>query len=693
MSEARLAEASGNAGSEEDGTGVRPMPTAGPRADGVDATQVWTAWLPRRFAGVLLAFAILHVLLYSPTAFQAVFLGDDWLHIERVPRERLPLLFIGDWHQGYRGGGGFYRPLPRIFMQAGREIFDLRPSPYLLVSAAFHILNCALLWLLVVRLTRRAPAAWIAALVFALFPTHPEAVLQVSTLADPMAVTGVLTAMVGLADVRNGRRRRGWITAAGGMLLGILSKESWVTLPMLALLLELIWPERRDFRAACLRVAVVAGVAIAYILFRQAILGGVGGYGMPLNYAVIRGTYDGVFRVLMWPFGSLAKWHDLLNAVTLPGLLIIAWACVGFPRLMLFGLGWMLCATLPIVGFVPDLYGGRLLYIVAVGWALVLGGFFDAALALAPTEPARRRAAIALAVAMLVPYAITQQVYCRDWRRSFEENDRFLKRMAEVARAEGPDGRFAILKWPNLCGVAGSNRPETAALALSILTGIDPKRIEPQRTDALLAPDVPVGAIVFAVERDWQLRMGRVRHVEGWQWLGEQLGQWEASDAVTPLHIRSDGADQRRGPTVKEGADERSSPTVKEGADERSSPTVKEGGRQYEFHDSGGGLFSPQLAGQAGFYSVLVIRYREGERELDPRGGQIVYWPEGDSLDFERPKPLARIPRIGKNAWLANLGWLPGLNQVVYMPCLNARRESIYMIQIACFEIEGLGPS
>ena len=652
---------------------------------GIQCSSLWA---------VILVCAVLYGLLYGPTLSQATFLNDDWFHIEPIPRDRVPHLFYGDWHQGYRNMGGFYRPLPRLVMQLERYCFAFWTQGYLLVSAVLHALNCALIWLVAMRLSQQPKAqsalntqhsglssqdsalshresvsaalqskienrkskiglmAWPAALVFAIYPTHAEALLQVSMLADLMAICGCLIALLGYLALRQSPTPRHWIVALGGAALGALSKESWVALPLILLWVEWVWrteprrllPDARAWR----RVSVFFAFGLAYVGFRYAALGGVGGYGKDLTLSSVRQTYDAVFQMMVFPFAEIGRWSDLVNVFTIVGGMAILWALLRFSPLLLFAGGWMVLTTLPIMSLVPHLHdGGRLVYIVAVGWSLFLGGVFDRVVGAGRTAQVRRMAGLVIGLAVGIPLVIAQLRTGADWRESFGQNRRLIGEMVEIVVKQPPDSRFAVLHWPLRFGAALSNRPDSAAKAVSTLAGIEPLRI-----DSLLAPDASTGTITFTVTDDTRLSAGRVdERVARWQWSGNRLEEWQPWGNARLSHIRSDGS------------------------------------RDYEFPTANDGLLSPDFAGPNGYYSVALC-YQPVRRDQ----GFVMWCGPGEFFEPSRMVTLRETARLGREVRLANPGWLSMPNRMLFLPAVKSGIVTVRSIEIAQFTIAPLRP-
>ncbi len=184
-------------------------------------------------------------------ALSAGFVLDDYHYIlehRELGARLIPSLF---WHGYASGNATFYRPLSTADFALDRSLFGLSATAFHACNLVWHVAATLALASLLARLMSRR-AAFAAALVFALHPVHTEAVTGVIGRAELMAAFFVF---VGCALFLDGRR--GW--AALAYLAALLSKESGVTLPLVAVMLE---ARRRPLGAAARR-AWPFGVALA----------------------------------------------------------------------------------------------------------------------------------------------------------------------------------------------------------------------------------------------------------------------------------------------------------------------------------------------------------------------------------------------------------------------------------------------
>lgn len=136
-------------------------------------------------------------------------------------------------------------PVTRLSWMLDAQLFGRDPAGFHATSVVLHVLNVALLFAALFRLTRDLwPSAFVAA-VFAVHPLHVESVAWVSTRKD--VLSGLFFAVSLLLYERQvrGERPRAWSAALfGTYALGLMSKPVLVTLPFLLLLLD-VWPLAR----------------------------------------------------------------------------------------------------------------------------------------------------------------------------------------------------------------------------------------------------------------------------------------------------------------------------------------------------------------------------------------------------------------------------------------------------------------
>jgi len=169
---------------------------------------------------------------------------DDPQYVTENPRVRQGLTLHNVAWTFSHGDAANYHPLTFVSLMLDRTIWGDSPVGFHATNLLLHSLNAALVFLVLRSLTR---ATWQSAIVAAIFAVHP---LRVESVAWITERKDVLSAFLGLlaigAYVRFARRPGvGGLTIVGIlMMLSLLAKPTFITLPALLLLLD-VWPLRR----------------------------------------------------------------------------------------------------------------------------------------------------------------------------------------------------------------------------------------------------------------------------------------------------------------------------------------------------------------------------------------------------------------------------------------------------------------
>jgi len=324
-------------------------------------------------------------------------------------------------------------PLTLLSHQLDRWLFGDSAPAALAMNAALHALASALLFGGLRRLSGRTAASAFAAAVFALHPLHVESVAWAVERRDVLSGVcfGALLWLYARYVERpesSGRYRAVLLALA----LGLMSKPTMVTAPCVLLLLD-AWPLRRLGREALVEkwpmFAMVAGASWMTLRFQGA--GGALEFGaaIPLwartaNALQSTLAYLGDF---FWPAGLTAYYPHpgtgiSLAAAAAAGLALAAitaaaWALRRSQPWWAVGWLWFAGMLVPVSGLVQvgmQARADRYTYLPLIGlaWALGLGVDHWA------RTPLRRRAAAALATAILLALGVAAHAQVDTWRDS-----------------------------------------------------------------------------------------------------------------------------------------------------------------------------------------------------------------------------------------------------------------------------------
>lgn len=338
------------------------------------------AWLLCGIAAILLA-------LWSPVRhFEFLNFDDDQYITDNshviggLTRANITWAFAGE-------RGGHWHPLTWISHMTDCTVFGLRAGAHHLHNLALHIIIALLLYMLVWRVQRNR---WLAMLVALGVGVHPLRLESVAWVAERKDVLGLVWGLAAIhaylwwTQQPNGKR---CALFCGAWILSLLSKPTFVTLPLLLLCLD-AWPLRRmetpGAWRACVRekwpLAIVMSVFAGVALWAQAHGGGLRGdeyawidrlanvWVSYLTYAakIFVPTGEGIF----YPFAPYAPGVGVGAALSVLAATGAAWCVRRAQPTLWFAWSWYLIALLPMSGVVPiggQAFADRWSYLPQIG--------------------------------------------------------------------------------------------------------------------------------------------------------------------------------------------------------------------------------------------------------------------------------------------------------------------------------------
>jgi hypothetical protein len=277
------------------------------------------------------------------------------------------------------------------------QLWGANPVGYHLTNLLLHLASSSLVLLIAreVLVDSWLPAA-AAGLIFALHPVHVEPVIWITGRVDMISTFGYLLGIYGLLRFRSNPAWHWLATAWIGYGAGIFAKEAALTLPLMALLCELLFVPRNARWNVVRAVAPYLGwgaVALLYYYCRTTALGS--GMGAPeIAYGTIS-FWQGValrqffyLGQLFWPLQrafdfAAGRNHILTGWLGMLGVVItiaIIWLVLERRRsfhearvALFFGVVWYLVTTLPLMLTYPS---PRHLYLASAGISVGLSAVF-----------------------------------------------------------------------------------------------------------------------------------------------------------------------------------------------------------------------------------------------------------------------------------------------------------------------------
>lgn len=420
----------------------------------VDGTRWHLSRLSPQWA--LPVLLVLVALAYWP-GLRGGFVFDDYPNI--IDNVRLHVGFGAGWHAWLGAmfsspASDLQRPLAMLSFAVNHALTGLDPYWMKLTNLGIHLANSTLVFLLVRRLMGIAsPAAdtrrrdWIAlwtAGAWALNPINLMAVLYVvqrmESLCHLFVFAGLLLYLVGRQRQISGTKGWWlvWLGLGGGMVVGLMVKESAVLLPLYALAIE--WAllrcstvhARRDNRLLVMYGMVLVVPAISGLVWLlPGILSGAAfaNRGFSLWERLLtegRVVVDYLHWTLLPDLGQLSLYHDdytlshglLSPPATLASFLFLAllagialWLRRRRP-LAALGIAWFLSAQLLTATIIPlDLVYEHRNYFASLGLCVTMADV----LLLAPRTQVLRRTGVAVAVLVLAAYAGLTALRAHEW--------------------------------------------------------------------------------------------------------------------------------------------------------------------------------------------------------------------------------------------------------------------------------------
>lgn len=440
-----------------------------------------------RIAGSIFALILLTAVLCYLNSLNGALLFDDVNAIVLNPAVRdfdVGRIFGTASWWGDPRSVPVYRPVTTLTYAINWALGGDRPLGYHVVNVALHAGVCVTLAAVLARVTGRGWLAALAALLFAVHPVHTEAVASIVGRAEQLAA---LFALLAWLAIERGRRAAGrrwpWSCAAAvAIALGILSKESAITVIAAVVAGDLVYRRRTD---AATVVPLGAGAAAALVL-RTLVTGGVGLAvapsrldnvlaGAPLGPRILTAVeVIGLYaRTLVWPFHLSADYSypqielatSPLDGGVLTGCAVLlgsaAAAVWGWRRNPHVSFAILFMATTfsvasNVLVTIGTIMAERLLYLPSAGFCLLVA---------VPGDVSRRRWMTAATMAVLVcALAFLTIGRNRVWR----DPQIFFETMVATAPRSARGHRELGLVW------SGLGRHEAAVSELQAALALDP---------------------------------------------------------------------------------------------------------------------------------------------------------------------------------------------------------------------------
>jgi len=344
----------------------------------------------------------------------------------------------------------YWHPLTWLSHMLDCEIYGLRPLGHHITSILIHIINSALLFLLLSKMTGTVWRSGFVAAAFALHPVHVESVAWVAERKDVLSGMFWILSMLAYVHYAERPNVRRYAIVLLTFVMGLMSKPMMVTLPFALLLLD-YWPLDRfilqqdktsspaDISIICQKASLwrlleekvpmfVLSAALSVITFvAQKQVGVVASLeAMPLHIRAVNSLgsyYHYIMKMLcpkalavLYPPPTQMTTDAAAMAVMGVAVLLVLWG--RGRRWLVMGLLWYLGTLVPVIGLVQSgfqIMADRYTYIPSIGVFIIIA--WGAAEIFAKLSHPKHAAAAAGAAALIVMVLMTQN-QVRYWRDS-----------------------------------------------------------------------------------------------------------------------------------------------------------------------------------------------------------------------------------------------------------------------------------
>ncbi len=223
-----------------------------------------------------LALILLVVIAYG-NALQNDFLWDDEFLVEKNSYLRdvshLPKMLVSNSTAGFGGQDNFYRPTQNVFYLFIYQVFGYNKVAFHFGNIALHFINACLLFFVILQIFRKRQLAFIASALWAVHPTHTEAITYISGTADPLGLLFLLLSIIAFPKTARQRSMRRIFASLVLFFLALVSKEAMIVGPgVLLIVLGVTQTDHRWQWRTYLPTVPHWLVALFYMFLRQTVL-------------------------------------------------------------------------------------------------------------------------------------------------------------------------------------------------------------------------------------------------------------------------------------------------------------------------------------------------------------------------------------------------------------------------------------
>jgi protein O-mannosyl-transferase len=289
-----------------------------------------------------------------------------------------------------------YHPLTILFYAIEFQLFGLNAAGYHFINILLHLINTALVFLLILKISKRNEVAIICALFFGIHPMHVESVIWISELKDLLYSMFYLGAMYYYCKYISNSSAKNYFIVIAFFVLSLLSKSAAITLPLVLCVLDFYYQRGISRKVILEKIpfVILSALFCAVTIASQKSIGAINTDWMP-KYSLIQRffvvSYGVCFYIweLFLPIGLSAihyapkiipSWFYVMP-VLLAALAVSVWKVKILRKEIIFGIAFYLftiCLTLQIIPVGYAIVSERYSYLPYIGLFFVIRQFYVA---------------------------------------------------------------------------------------------------------------------------------------------------------------------------------------------------------------------------------------------------------------------------------------------------------------------------
>ena len=360
------------------------------------------------FGPAIVGLLIIITLLAYVKVFRAEFVYDDYAFIVNnkdvqsfKPFSKFflsPDIFTGSNYHTEQGGGKNWRPIASFAFAAQYASFGKNPSGFHFTSILLHILNLILVYILVMKVTKRIGVAAATTAFWALHPTATEAVSWIANQSSLIFFGFFILAVLLILNYQENKNKKFFIWFSYlFFILSLLTKETalgGIFIIPFVFLLSYQGREKINFRKILVDSLPFVLIGLAYFYARYKILVALGDHalrgGFLENILLAPTVFYKYISLAVYPVNLMLNYANfplpsgIFDPRVISGVLLFSVLTflfyIGFKKSkfnFIFGIVWFLAFLLPVLQIIPfqDIIGDRFLYAPLAGFflATVLG--------------------------------------------------------------------------------------------------------------------------------------------------------------------------------------------------------------------------------------------------------------------------------------------------------------------------------